>query len=533
MKAGQRPRRASSESVLLIDGQELRVTNPDRVLYPATGTTKLDVINYYRRSATASLPHLRARPATRKRWPEGVDGEAFFSKDIDPGTPAWLPRVQVQHRSGAKFYPVFDSAAALAWLGQVSALELHVPQWRIAQPAGPTGTPAAPDRLPDRVVFDLDPGPGAGLAECVAVAVALRERLGTLGRRIVPVTSGSKGLHLYVPMDDPITSAQATEWARLAAEQLQKALPDLVVSKMAKSLRAGRVLIDWHQNHERKTTVAPYSLRGRERPTVAAPRTWAELQEPGIRHLELHEVLDRLAEGFDPMSELYPVALATAVGAPDVLPQLRPRPAPIVVRTKPRSLNPRAATELSKALPAGLSGPVAVELARPEEQVPGPHALPGNCLYELKFDGFRVAVAIGNGHTRLWSKNGTDLTIRFPEIASAATAVVPGGTILDGEAVIWQDERLDFDLLQRRFAGGPARIVQQARDHPASYVVFDLLALDGQDLRGRPLTERRAALESLAIGWAPPLQLSPITDDVDLAKQWMIDYRPAGIEGLL
>ena len=146
---------------------------------------------------------------------------------------------------------MFDTPAALVWLGQVAALELHVPQWRIPPPVGPqpaavsetTSTP----RFPDRVVFDLDPGPGAGLAECVQVALALRERLGALGNRIVPVTSGSKGLHLYVPMDEPITSAQATEWARLAAEQIEKALPALVVTRMTKSLRAHRVLIDWSQ----------------------------------------------------------------------------------------------------------------------------------------------------------------------------------------------------------------------------------------------------------------------------------------------
>lgn len=530
---GQRPRRAATENVLLVDGRELRVTNPDRVLYPVTGTTKLEVIDYYRRSAFASLPHLIGRPATRKRWPEGVDGEAFFSKEIDPGTPEWLPRVQVQHGGGPKFYPVFDSTAALAWLGQVSALELHVPQWRIEQAAGPTTATAASSRVPDRVVFDLDPGPGAGLAECVEVAFSLRERLGLLGKRIVPVTSGSKGLHLYVPMDDPITSAQATEWARLAAEELVKALPGLVVSKMARSLRAGRVFVDWHQNHDRKTTIAPYSLRGRDRPTVAAPRTWSELGAPGVRHLELHEVLDRLDQGLDPMTELFPFSLAAAVGAPEVSPRMTSRPAPIVVRSTLRELNPRATTELSKPLPAGLTGPVAVELARAEERVPGPHAMPGTSLYEAKWDGFRVVVAHGSGRIRLWSKNGSDLTMRFPEITSAAASVVPGGTVLDGEAVIWQHDRLDFDLLQRRFAGGLARIAQQAREHPASYMVFDLLALDGKDLRGRPLRERRAALELLAQSWAPPMQLSPVTADVELAKRWMVDYRPAGIEGLV
>jgi len=237
--------------VRVIDGRELKITTPGRVLYPATGTTKTDVLDYYAAVAPVMLPHLTGRPATRKRWPEGVDGPAFFAKDVEPGTPAWLSRVQIRHRSGPKFYPVFDTPAALVWLGQVAALELHVPQWRIPPPAGPqpaavSATTSTP-RFPDRVVFDLDPGPGAGLAECVQVAQALRERLGALGNRIVPVTSGSMGLHLYVPMDEPITSAQATDWARLAAEQIEKALPSLVVTRMTKSLRAHRVLIDWSQ----------------------------------------------------------------------------------------------------------------------------------------------------------------------------------------------------------------------------------------------------------------------------------------------
>ena len=219
----------------------------ERVFYPITGTTKLDVIRYYADVSLAMLPHVQGRPATRKRWPGGVDQTSFFLKDLQPGTPPWLTRVQIPHRSRPKFYPVFDSPAALAWLGQVAALELHVPQWRIEQAAGPRADSRSMDRFPDRVVFDLDPGPGAGLAECVDVALALRERLGPLGQRVAVVTSGSKGLHLYVPMDDPITSRQASEWARLAAEELEKALPALVVSRMPKSLRTRKVLVDWSQ----------------------------------------------------------------------------------------------------------------------------------------------------------------------------------------------------------------------------------------------------------------------------------------------
>jgi bifunctional non-homologous end joining protein LigD len=179
-----------------------------------------------------------------------------------------LTRVQIPHGSaGPKFYPVFDSPAALAWLGQVAALELHVPQWRIEQPSGPkTARPMG--RHPDRVVFDLDPGPGAGLAECVDVALALRERLGPLGQRVAVATSGNKGLHLYVPMDDPITSRQASEWARLAAEELENAFPALAVPRMAKSLRTGKVLVDWSQNNGSKTTSVILSQKPRRPPDL-------------------------------------------------------------------------------------------------------------------------------------------------------------------------------------------------------------------------------------------------------------------------
>ena len=195
--------------VRVVAGQELKVTSPGRVLYPETGTTKSQVLDYYEQVAPFLLPHLLGRLATRKRWPDGVEGPAFFAKDLELGTPAWMSRVQVLHGSRPKFYPLFDTPASLVWLGQVSALELHVPQWRVPTGTGPQQvTATSTERYPDRVVFDLDPGPGAGLAECVDIAVLLRERLGALGQRMIALTSGSKGLHLYVPMDHRISSIE-------------------------------------------------------------------------------------------------------------------------------------------------------------------------------------------------------------------------------------------------------------------------------------------------------------------------------------
>ena len=179
--------------VFAVAGQEFKVTSPGRVLYPLTGTTKSEVIRYYADLASFMRPHMGGRPGTSKRWPEGVDRDAFFVKDLEPGTPAWLTRVQIRHRSEPKFYPVFDSPAALAWLGQVAALELHVPQWRIEQPARTVATTRATERYPDRVVFDLDPGHDAGLAECVENC---RGAAGEVGRPRAAGCAGHVGLSL-------------------------------------------------------------------------------------------------------------------------------------------------------------------------------------------------------------------------------------------------------------------------------------------------------------------------------------------------
>ncbi len=184
-------------------------------------------------------------------------------------------------------------------------------------------------------------------------------------------------------------------------------------------------------------------------------------------------------------------------------------------------------------LPPDLAGPVAVELAKPVRDLPAAGALPGGCRYEPKWDGYRLVVVRDRSGTRLWSKQGRDLTDRFPDVAAAALAQVPAGTVLDGEVVVWNGERLDFGLLQRRMVTAPGRMAAQAAAHPASYVAFDLLASGGGDLRGRPMRTRRAGLEALAERWAPPLQLSPVTADREEARGWAADLRPLGIEGLV
>lgn len=288
-----------------VGGRRLRLTHLDKVLYPATGTTKAEVLDYYARVAPVLLPGLVGRPVTRKRWVDGVGtrehpGEVFFEKNLPESAPDWIPRRRRSTtRDGgphATVYPLVDEVATLVWMAQQAALELHVPQWRF----GPDGEP----RNPDRLVLDLDPGEGAGLAECVRVAAAARVILEGMGLAPIPVTSGSAGLHLYCALDGRQSSDDVSAVARELARALEAAHPDLVVSSMTKAIRAGKVLVDWSQNNGMKTTIAPYSLRGRERPTVAAPRTWEELADPGLRHLELGEVLARVESGLDPVAPL-------------------------------------------------------------------------------------------------------------------------------------------------------------------------------------------------------------------------------------
>ena len=279
-----------------VGGRELTVSNLDKVLYPATGTTKADVMRYYQAVADVLVPQVRWRPVTRKRWPEGVDKQSFFRKDLEGSAPAWVPTGTIQHTTSVNAYPLIDGSATLAWLSQVAALELHTPQWRF----GADGKPQNPDRL----VLDLDPGPGVELHDTAEVSLMCREILEDMGLTCVPVTSGSKGIHLYAGLDGTSDAIAVTNVAKTLAQHLQRAHPDRITATMAKAERTGRVFIDWSQNNGKKTTISPYSLRGKARPTVAAPRTWDEIADPHLAQLELDEVIARVEDGLDPIADL-------------------------------------------------------------------------------------------------------------------------------------------------------------------------------------------------------------------------------------
>lgn len=281
---------STNEQTIEVGGHKVRVTNLDKVMFPATGTTKGEVIDYYRRIAPVLLPALRDRPVTRKRWVDGVGtaeypNEPFFTKQLERGAPEWIPRMLQEHATGRKEYPLVNEEATLVWLAQMASIELHVPQWRTTA----EGEPGHPDRL----VLDLDPGPGAGLEQCAQVARLARPFLTEMGLDPIPVTSGSTGIHVYARLAH---ESDGSAMAKEIAESISHDNPDLATAVMAKSEREGRVFIDWSQNHPSKTTVSPYSMRGRTHPWVAAPRTWDELEDGDLRQLDFTHVLERVQQ---------------------------------------------------------------------------------------------------------------------------------------------------------------------------------------------------------------------------------------------
>jgi bifunctional non-homologous end joining protein LigD len=287
-----------------VEGRTLKLSNLDKVLYPRTGTTKGEVLNYYAQVAPVLLPLLKDRPVTRVRWPNGVEKARFFEKNAPAGTPRWVRTADVpttgsrgESRHGDRLvFPIIDDLATLTWAANLAALELHVHQWTVTRQGKPRGA--------DRIVIDLDPGEGAGLHECCRVALLVRDKLAERKLDTRPVTSGSKGMHLYAQLPRRRDSDDASAVAKEIAEQLQTEHPKLVTATMTKARRSGKVFLDWSQNAGSKTTVSPYSLRGVERPWVATPVSWDEVDEGaedplGLEQFRYDEVLARVAEKGD------------------------------------------------------------------------------------------------------------------------------------------------------------------------------------------------------------------------------------------
>ena len=287
-----------------VEGRPLRLSNLDKVLYPEAGFTKAQVIDYYTRVAPVLLPHLRGRPLTLKRYPNGVEKGYFYEKECPSHRPEWVHTEPIPIRSEDRVvnFCIADDLPTLVWLANLADLELHTSLSR-----------ADPIERPTILAFDLDPGPPAAVLECAQVALALRDLLEPLGLAGFAKTSGSKGLQVYFPLNSEVTYAETKPFALAVAQLLERRLPELVVSSMRKDLRRGKVLVDWSQNDQHKTTVCVYSLRARERPTASTPVAWEEVEaalaagERDCLVFESEDVLARIDERgdlFAPVLEL-------------------------------------------------------------------------------------------------------------------------------------------------------------------------------------------------------------------------------------
>jgi len=258
----------SQKSQLVVEGRTLAVSNLDKVLYPKAGFTKGDLIHYYIQIAPVLLPHLKDRPLTMKRYPDGVEAEFFYEKNCPSHRPKWVQTATVWSEGNQRNmdYCLAQDLPTLVWAANLADIELHTSLSRKKDVARPT-----------MMVFDLDPGAPADIVQCCQVGLWLRELLQAMKLESWAKTSGSKGLQVYVPLNTPITYDDTKELSRALAEYLEREHPDLVVSKMSKALRKGKIFVDWSQNDEHKTTICVYSMRAREQPTVSTPVTWEEV----------------------------------------------------------------------------------------------------------------------------------------------------------------------------------------------------------------------------------------------------------------
>ncbi|SEL87953.1 bifunctional non-homologous end joining protein LigD [Blastococcus sp. DSM 46786] len=305
-----------AKQLVEIAGRRLAVSNLEKVLFPEVGFTKAQVIDYYVRIAPVLLPHVAGRPVTFTRWPDGVEGQAFFEKNSARHAPDWVRRVRLPSPGSSRGRETLDMVLLadvpdLAWAANLAALEVHVPQWR----ADDAGEP----QLPDLLVLDLDPGPETGIAECCEVAERLGARLEADGLDPVVKTSGSKGMQVYAPIETPADREHPSRYAKKLAQELSAETPDDVVWRMEKALRPGKVLIDWSQNNPAKTTVAPYSLRARAGATVSTPIGWDEVDAVRDGSLDPAELLfttDQVLARVEEYGDLFDVAGAARASLP-------------------------------------------------------------------------------------------------------------------------------------------------------------------------------------------------------------------------
>lgn len=528
---------AKSELSVKLGERNLTLSNVEKVLYPGNRFTKGQVIDYYARVAPYILPHLKDRPITLKRYPEGVRDKFFYEKNAPAFTPPWVRRFAVSrhHHAGVIHYILINDLPTLVWVANTASIELHpflhrVPKINVAT----------------EIVFDLDPGEGADIVSCARVAMLVRDLLDEMRLKSFVKVSGSKGLQLYVPLNEKLEYDATKQFAKTIAEVMQQRHADLVVAKMAKELRKGKVFIDWSQNSETKTTVCVYSLRAKaDVPYVSLPVTWDELaaaersKDAHSLFFEPDEALKRLAKTGDLFADVENLKQSLPKGILEAGAMDPPPKSLEKYRTKrdfSKSSEPSVIPERSRVddLPwaslAGSRREVFKVGSLPQAKIRFAEPMLAKLVnevpdspewqYELKLDGHRALIVKRDGKVDLFSRRGNRLNEKYPAIA-AAFERLSRDTVLDGEIVALDSKgRPDFNRLQN-----------WKRGRNLFFYAFDILAYKGRDVSKLPLRDRRRVLDEALSGLSDPIRLSPVLDFP--AKQIVRAARENGLEGVV
>lgn len=534
--------------MLEIDGpegvREVKLSSPDKVLWPDDGAgpvTKRTLAEYLLAVADPFLHLGGDRPMTLQRFPDGIEGEEFFSKRPPRGAPEFLNTVMCTYPSRRRHEQlVFDEPADLAWAAQMGTITFH--PWPVRVPEVDN---------PDELRIDLDPQPGRGFADAVTAALALRDLMAEVGLKAYAKTSGNRGVHVYARIQPTHEFQDVRHGVIGIARELERRLPELVTSAWWKEERGERVFVDFNQANRDRTIAAAYSPRPLPGAPVSMPLSWEDLEGADPRSFTVHTVPGIIAErgcawadiddevgSVDGALELWNKDLERGLGElnfpPDYpkMPGEPPRVPPSKRKTDKGDdeyLAPKA--ERDAQWGTAVVPPFGPMLAKPVKKLPK-----GEYLFEPKWDGFRSIIWRSGDNVEIGSRNERPMTRYFPELVAAVIANFPDHSVIDGEIIMIDPEtgdRLNFDALQQRIHPAASRIEKLARETPASFVAFDLLALGMDNLTERPFSERRVALEEALRKSQAPIHLTQATSDEATAMEWFEQFEGAGLDGVI
>ncbi|WP_353950228.1 ATP-dependent DNA ligase [Knoellia sp. S7-12] len=538
----------ASPITMEIDGpdgtREVRVSSPDRLMWPGDGITKGDLAAYMVSVAEPLVRAIGDRPVTLQRFPEGIEGEEFWSKNPPKGMPDWISTVSCRYPSGRRHAQlVVDEVAAAVWAVQMNTVTFH--PWPVR---------TADNDNPDELRIDLDPQPGRTFTDAVEAAVALREVLAEVGLTGWAKTSGNRGVHVFARIRPTHEFLDVRHGVIGIARELERRLPDLVTTSWWKEERGERVFVDFNQACRDRTIASAYSPRPLAGAPVSMPVTWDDLPIVAPGDFTIFTVPEIVADRGDawelmgdsvgdiaPALGLWDADIQRGLGElnfPPDYPKMPGEP-PRVQPSKRRAdradedyMLPKAERDADLRTQWGMPvvPPIAPMLAKPSKKL-----VEGEVSYEPKWDGFRSIIYRSGDQVEIGSRNEKPMTRYFPDVVEAVLANFPDKCVVDGEIILVRpgEDRLDFDLLQQRIHPAASRVKKLAAETPASFVAFDLLALGERDLMGEPFEVRRAELEKAFASVQAPIHLTPATREVAQAQEWFEQFEGAGLDGLM